>query len=224
MMTNFVVCAHPDDEVLGMGGTIARLAAAGQNVHVAYMTDGVSGREEQRAADETRAQRRAAAEQAGQRLGIISQWFGDYPDNQISDAYLLTMIKTIERLIEQCRPDTIYTHYVGDLNLDHRTVAAAVLTAARPLPGCPVRRIYSFEVPSSTEWNFEAPVFAPNVFRNIEETIEVKLVACDCYKQEMRAFPHPRSTEVIRALAMWRGAQSGHRLAEAFRLVRSVEE
>jgi len=136
----------------------------------------------------------------------------------------LDVIKVVEELIERCRPGAIYTHHGGDLNVDHQVVSRAVLTATRPVEGYPVRELYMFEIASSTEWAFQqlSPVFKPNVFVNVEETLSLKLEGMRQYESEIRKFPHPRSGEALTAIAQRWGSLVGCRAAEAFEAVRLI--
>jgi N-acetylglucosamine malate deacetylase 1 len=223
-MTVLVVAAHPDDEALGCGGTIRRLTDAGQTVHLLFVCDGVGSRAGGHAREEL-AQRQAAAREAAAILGTTEPRFLAFPDNSLDSVPLLDVVKAIESVVAELKPEALYTHHAGDLNIDHALVARAVLTACRPLPGVTVRQIYSFEVPSSTEWNAPAPhkAFAASRFVNIAATLEAKLKACDAYHAEMRPFPHPRSREAITALAQVRGAAAGLAAAEAFMVLRQIE-
>ena len=146
----------------------------------------------------------------------------DLPDNRFDTVPLLDVVKIVEELIEHLQPQIIYTRHSGDLNVDHMIVHRAVLTATRPVAGCPVKEIYTFEVPSSTEWAFGQfqPAFRPNVFVDISATLEAKVQAMALYESEAQSFPHPRSPEALRAIARRWG--SAVEAAEAFELVREV--
>lgn len=217
-----VVVAHPDDEVLGAGGTLARLAADGREVHIVFLADGVGARGSDKAAAERRV---GAARLAASRLGAQEPQFLGFPDNRLDQPDLLDITQAIERVIAAIGPVTIYTHHAGDLNIDHVICHRAVLTACRPLPGFKVRRIYAMEVPSSTEWASPAPnnAFVPTRFVDISAVQEIKRRALEAYSEEMRPFPHPRSFEAIDVLAKWRGATAGLAAAEAFMILREVE-
>ncbi len=225
-MKVLVVAAHPDDEVLGCGATAARLAEEGQDVHFAILGEGITSRHGQGSdADENQmASLHQHAHAAAEKVGAKSLELYNLPDNRLDTVPLLEVVKIVEDLIERLRPEIIYTHHAGDLNVDHGVVHRAVLTATRPVTGQTVREIYAFEVPSSTEWAFQQlqPSFRPNVFVDVARTLELKIAAMECYKSEARKFPHPRSPEALRALAVRWGSVVGCAAAEAFELVRSI--
>jgi LmbE family N-acetylglucosaminyl deacetylase len=222
-----VVAAHADDEVLGCGGVIARMAAEGRAVHVLHMADGESSR----AADaretfvpDRLAARKAAAEKACRILGCVSVEALGLPDNRLDRLDLLDVVKHIEAVVLHYQPSTVLTHHAGDVNIDHRVVHDAVISACRPQPGHPVNELLVFEVPSSTEWRppGSAAPFTPNWFVDISATLETKLEALQAYAEELRPFPHPRSLRAVEALARWRGATAGMDAAEAFVLARKL--
>lgn len=221
-MTVLVVVAHPDDEVLGAGGTIARHAGEGESVHVVMVADGETSRPGH--GDDARQKRGAASAAAAKVLGTRPPILFGLPDQRLDTIPLLDITQRIEAVIEQVKPVTIYTHHPHDLNLDHCIVCRAVMTACRPVPGHPVRAIYAFETPSSTEW--AAPVaatsFQPRYFVDISDTLAKKQSALSCYEAEMHPFPHPRSGDAIEALAKWRGASCGVKVAEAFDVLRNI--
>ena len=188
-MKVLVVAAHPDDEVLGCGGTVERLKREGNNVQ----------------------------------HFILGGGRGDPLDNQFDKRPLLFWVKVVEHEIIRVKPDIIFTHYEKDLNIDHRITYQAVITAARPQPDCCVKEIYSFEIPSSTEWSFPTS-FSPDVFYAIEQNdiTHKQAIMCDTYKEEMRDSPHPRSEQGIYILARYRGMQVGCDYAEAFKTVRVI--
>jgi LmbE family N-acetylglucosaminyl deacetylase len=139
---------------------------------------------------------------------------------------LLDVAKVVEQAVRRIRPQIIYTHHEGDLNVDHGVTARAVLTACRPLAASPVEAIYGFEILSSTEWAGPAAAhaFLPAHFVNIEREFRTKIKALAAYRREMRDFPHPRSAQAVEALAVWRGAQAGVKKAEAFSVVRTIRK
>ncbi|HEY0235656.1 MAG TPA: PIG-L family deacetylase [Afipia sp.] len=167
--------------------------------------------------------RQLAACKAASLLGASEPAFHLLPDNRLDTVAVLEVAKIVEGELARFRPDIIYTHHIGDLNVDHRAVAEAVAVAARPQAAVKVRAIYGFEVLSSTEWAFTDPVpFRPRRFVDITRQIERKCQAMACYDFESRAFPHPRSPEAIRALATTRGAVAGFYAAEAFSIYREI--
>jgi LmbE family N-acetylglucosaminyl deacetylase len=221
-----VVAAHPDDEILGCGGTMTRLAREGHEVRIAILAEGMSSRYAHREdADQQQLQHlHARAQQAADKVGAKELVLCKLPDNRLDTVPLLDVVKTVEDLVARFRPEIIYTHHPGDLNVDHGVVHRAVLTATRPMTGQCVRDIYAFEVPSSTEWAFQRlePSFRPNVFVDIADSLETKIAALSCYDTETRKFPHPRSPEALRAIATRWGSVVGLQAAEAFELIRSV--
>lgn len=223
-MSILVVASHPDDEALGCGGAMRRHADSGDEVGVLFLCDGVSARApEQRS--RAAAARREAACIAAEILGASEPRFLDFPDNRLDTVPLLDVVQAIETILAEVRPTVVYTHHSGDLNIDHRRTARAVMTACRPQGELMVRSIYGFEVPSSTEW---APpraeeAFLPQHFVDIAGRLEAKLAALAAYGDEMRPFPHPRSGQAVTALAKWRGASAGLEAAEAFIVLRQIK-
>ena len=221
-----MVAAHPDDEILGCGATAARLVQEGCEVYFAILGEGITSRHADRGgADATLLSLlHEHARAAGRKIGVKDVLLHKFPDNRLDTIPLLDVIKIVEDLVEKLKPEIVYTHHGGDLNIDHGVIHRAVLTATRPVEGQPVREIYAFEVPSSTEWAFQRleGAFRPNVFVDVAGTIEVKIAAMACYETEVRPFPHPRSPEALRAIATRWGSVAGCRSAEAFELVRSV--
>lgn len=220
-----ILAAHPDDEVLGCGGTIAKLADEGAIVHVAFLADGVFSRVGEQTVQQLElSSRRAAAHKACEILGVKSVSFGDFPDNRMDTIPLLDITQAVEALIAKHQPEMIFTHHAGDVNIDHRRLHEAVVTACRPQHNHPVKTLLCFEVPSSTEWQLpgSAPAFTPNWFVDISATLARKLAALAAYAEELRAWPHPRSLQGIEHLAHWRGATVGVDAAEAFILGRQL--
>ncbi len=221
-----VIAAHPDDEVLGCGATAARLVAEGHEVHFAILGEGITARCRQRGDTDTPqlSALHQQAQAAAAKVGVKNVILHKLPDNRLDTLPLLEVVKIIEELVDRLKPEVIYTHHGGDLNIDHAVIHRAVLTATRPLAGQMVREIYAFEVPSSTEWAFQRlePAFRPNVFVDVTRTLEAKIAAMECYESERRKFPHPRSPEALRAIAVRWGSVAGCGAAEAFELVRSV--
>lgn len=221
-----IVAAHPDDEVLGVGGTAAKLARGRNEVYALILGEGITSRFNDRdSADVSSLRRlRKAARDAAKIIGYKKVIFEKFPDNRFDSVDLLEIIKLVEAHIKRIRPGIVYTHHRGDLNIDHELTFRAVNTACRPAGDYDVKELYSFETNSSTEWNFGQPeVFRPNVFINVESTMEKKLKALSCYEGELRKFPHPRSLEAIKLNSQRWGSVCGVNHAEAFELVRKVD-
>jgi LmbE family N-acetylglucosaminyl deacetylase len=218
--TILVVAAHPDDEVLGCGGTIARHTAYGDKVHVIFMTNGVSSRN---VSNKEIKDRQIAAQNAADILGILSIEYFEFPDNKMDSIPLLDIVQSIEDVIKKLQPEIIYTHHIGDLNIDHQITHKAVITACRPTPETVTQEIYTFEVMSSTDWSPSAiDLFHPNYYIEIGNYENVKLAALNAYNVELRKTPHSRSLNHIKALAVYRGNSIGVGVAEAFMVVRKL--
>jgi LmbE family N-acetylglucosaminyl deacetylase len=218
-----VVAAHPDDEALGCGGTIAKHVANGDHVHVVFMADGVGSRGGEIA--EAMQERVVAMNTAAKILGTSSTTCLGFPDNRMDSMALIDIVQPLETVIERLNPEIIYTHHCGDLNVDHRLTHQSVMTACRPLPGSSVREILAFEVLSSTEWQSPSVMpFVPNVAVDISHHLHTKLAAVDAYALEMREAPHSRSVKNVEALALYRGHSAGVKASEAMILVRSLRK
>ena len=222
-----IVAAHPDDEVLGCGGTISRLANEGKEVYIAILGEGMTSRYKQR--EQVDVQRVDAlhsdAHKVARFLGAKEAFLFNLPDNQFDTVPMLEVVKIIEGLLVQLKPTLAFTQHGGDLNIDHVVTYRATLTATRPMVNQSVKKVYAYEVASSTEWAFAkfSPTFVPNTFFDIGETLENKVAAMQMYESEKRIFPHPRSPEALRAIAQRWGSVVGVRAAEAFELVRGIE-
>jgi LmbE family N-acetylglucosaminyl deacetylase len=218
-----VIVAHPDDEILAFGGVMARHAAHGDAVHILIMATGLAARSaagelEPESLDMLRADARAAAKI----VGAQSVTFDKFPDNRMDTVALLDVVKCAEEFLRRTNATTVYTHHVGDMNIDHTTIGRAVLTACRPLPGARVRRIYSGEILSSSEYALAQDRFVPTTYVDIDEYLDRKCAALECYRSEIHPAPHPRSVEAIRAQAALRGSECGMGAAEALRLLREI--
>lgn len=218
-----VIAAHPDDELLGVGGTIRRLVDEGKEAHAVILAEGITSRSKKRdEADRNELlELRKDAKKASEIVGYSSIDFCGFPDNRMDEVDLLDVIKVVSKYVELYKPDTIFTHHHGDLNIDHRITCEAVLTACRPVGDYCVKRIYAFETPSSTEWNYMyTEPFSPNVYFEVTNTFNAKVEGMACYRSERTDYPHPRSADALRSLGMVRGTNSGFRMAEAFILLR----
>lgn len=217
-----VVAAHTDDEALGCAGAIMKHISSGDMVHLLFMTNGVGAREESEVEIN---KRRLASEQAAQLMGVSSVTNLNFPDNRLDTVPLLDVVKEIERKLDQCKPELVYTHYEYDLNVDHQITYNATMTACRPYPNQPVREIYSFEVLSSSDWSARGHgMFCPNIYTDISNFIDKKIKVLECYNAEMRLPPHSRSIDNMTNLAKFRGNSIGLQYAEAFCLIRGIKD
>ncbi len=225
-MNVLVIAAHPDDEVLGCGGAISRFAAEGVAVSILILANGLTSRsnfDPERDAGQLTVHHERAR-RAGALLGAKDVNLAGFPDQKMDTIPLLTITQRIEQEIARVGPEVVFTHHGGDLNMDHVITFRATLTATRPLAGSPVKRVYAYEVGSSTEWSFQQfePRFQPQVFFDIAAHLETKIAAMAIYESEVRPFPHPRSPGAIRAQAQRWGSTTGTLAAEAFHCVRDI--
>jgi LmbE family N-acetylglucosaminyl deacetylase len=220
------VVAHPDDEVLGVGGALAR-ESRNRDVHVCILSDGVIARYEERTqeAEKEIEERRQRARNACSILGCESVTFYDYPDQQFDTVPLLELVQAIEDEIDQHEPSTIYTHHYGDLNLDHELTCRAVQTATRPLKDTNIERVLAFETLSATEWAVPSSsnAFQPSVFIDINDYLGKKLEALEAYESELATPPHPRTVDTVRRNAHVWGDKAGMTAAEPFELLRELQ-
>jgi LmbE family N-acetylglucosaminyl deacetylase len=217
-----VIAAHPDDEALGCAGVIAKHIAYGDKVNVIFMTNGVGSRNTTSVDDIQ--DRQVAFQQAADILGVLSTYNFNFPDNQMDSVLLLDIVRAIEGVIKEFNPEIIYTHHIGDLNIDHQITHKAVMTACRPQPGFCVKEIYAFEVLSSTEWQTPGYLpFLPNVYIDISGQIEIKRMVLETYSDEIRQPPHSRSIDNLIRLNSLRGSSIGVDYAEAFMLLRKIQ-
>jgi LmbE family N-acetylglucosaminyl deacetylase len=221
-----VVAAHPDDEVLGCGATLARASEAGVKIFVKFLGEGVSARFHAHEFSSTKflqqsEARKNSAIKALKYLDISDYEFGERLCGQFDTYPLLSIVKDIEKTIREFNPDVLMTHSESEVNIDHRITYKSVEVATRPTSDYVPRQILSFEIPCSGNWNFGYP-FNPNVYFDAKVFWERKLQAWSYYADEARPFPFPRSNEGLIALAQFRGMQAGLELAEAFRLQRLV--
>ena len=216
-----VFAAHPDDEVLGMGGTLAVHAGRGDEVRVVVVTDGSSMQYPGDA--ELRARKEEEAVRAAGELGVADYVHLDLPDMRLDTLPHVEVNRVVAEHVGDLGPEIVYTAH-PDVNLDHRALFDSVAVATRPIPGQIVRRVLTYAPTSSTEWT-PAPLnwFVPNWFVDVSATLERKVAAFAHYETERREYPHPRSERAIRAAASFYGASCGCEYAEPFVLVRSLE-
>ena len=212
-----VVAAHPDDEVLGCGATIARHCNDGDKVQVVFLANGFDSRKDGFSRD-------AAANEASALLGCEAPIFLNFPDNQLDSVTLLHIVKELEEIIRKFLPSIIYTHHYGDLNIDHQVTHRAVMTACRPQPNFSVKQILTFETASATHWQSVSmgATFSPNLFVDVSGFIDKKMDVLRCYDSEMRDYPHARSFEALKSLSSFRGSFVGLEEAEAFCVERLI--
>lgn len=215
-----VIAPHPDDEVLGCGGAIARHADRGDDVHVLVVTRG----DPQLYPQDDEAAIRREIDAAHGVLGVATTTQLDFPAPRLDTIPGYQLADAIAAILRRLQPQTVYLPHAGDIHLDHQRVFQAALVAARPINRCSVRQLLCYETLSETEWSPPRgdQVFIPNVFVDIAPFLERKLKAMACYEAELQAFPHPRSLQALTALAELRGATVGLTAAEAFALVRQV--
>ncbi len=217
-----VIAAHPDDEILGCGATLYRHVTEGDQVRIVIMGEGLTSRGDSKPEEHNLL--RMASLSASLTIGVTDVHIEGLPDNLIDSIPRLKVIKIIERHIENFRPNILYTHHVGDVNVDHQILHHSVVTAARSLPNQTVELLLFFETPSSTEWQVRGSgsPFEPQWFVDVSGQFDRKLKALMAYESELRDWPHPRSIAGVEALATWRGSQVGVHRAEAFMLGRHI--
>jgi len=220
-----IVAAHPDDEVLGCGGTMARLAREGNDVYTLILGEGATSRDEKRYLVKRESEieeLRKQAENANKILEVKKVYTFSFPDNRFDTIALIDIVKTLEKVKSKVQPEVVFTHHYGDLNIDHQITFKAVMTAFRPMKDESVKEIYSFEIPSSTEWNEASSktYFMPDYFVNINKSLEIKINALKEYETELRDFPHPRSLKAVELNAKHWGVKVGLEAAEAFKTIR----
>ena len=222
-----VVAAHPDDELLGLGATMHKLIKEqGVTAHVVILGEGITSRSDTRDTEKWKQvleEHHANMNAAGRHIGYVSIHSYNFSDNRFDTHALLDIVKVVEKEKEEFKPDIIFTHNAGDLNVDHRYTFQAVMTATRPMADEEVMTVISFETNSATEWQYSnhPEIFRPNLFVEVsEEDVKAKIDALGEYKFEIRDYPHPRSAKALRVLAEYRGYMSGCQMAEAFEVVR----
>ena len=219
-----IVVAHRDDEILGCGGTIAKLIEDKYKVYAISMTNGVSSRA--RSSKKEIKQRYKNSLKASKVIGFnwLNKISGDFPDNAMDSEPLLNIVKVIEKAKKITNPEIVITHYPEDLNIDHQIVSSATLTAFRPKTNQTCKKIISFEVPSSTDFAiYKKNFFKPNYFVDIQKFWSKKKLGLDAYKDEMLKYPNSRSVKGLKNLAHYRGNQVGLNMAEAFQILRIIK-
>jgi len=220
--SNLIIAPHPDDEVLGCGGTIRKHSEMGEEMYVLIVTRG----KKEMYSEDLILNVRNEAKNAHRILGVTETRFFDFPAPDLDMVSLAEISVAISEVIREYKIETIYLPHYGDIHHDHRVVFQAGLVAARPVNGIPVKRIFCYETLSETEW--AAPLsdmaFIPTKFVNITSVFAFKLEAMRCFKSQIRDFPNPRSLKAIEALANLRGSTVGFNYAEAFMTIRTIED
>lgn len=215
-----IIAAHPDDEVLGVGGTIAKYSMNGAEVKLLIVTDGSTSqyRNDPHLAQILEEKRQETAA-AAKTLGICDVLYGGLPDMRLDVTEHVLVNQVIERVIYDFQPNIVFTQFYGDVNMDHQCVNRSTLVACRPVEGQCVKELYSYFVPSSSDWNVPsgAVAFLPNTFVDIDgKCAEKKYAAMACYATELRNYPHPRSIEALRVMDQANGVHVGVKAAECF--------
>ena len=225
-MSVLVVAAHPDDEVLGCGGTIARHVQDGERVTIAILGEGVTSRNPtaHKANTQSLSDLRGAAREASDLMGVTDLRLLDFPDNRFDTVDLLELVATVEAIIADVKPNIVYCQHGGDLNIDHQLTFRAVLTATRPQPELQVNSLYTWSTRSATEWAFSSifPIFIPRLFVDISNTLQDKLRALSVYENELRPWPHSRSLQAVEAACRSNGAKVGVEAAEVCDVIRVI--
>lgn len=221
-----VIAAHPDDEILGCGATMAMHSSRGDEVNTLLFSRGILSRNNSKNIKKKLLSLKNAAIKANKIVGSKKIVLEDFPDNEFDSLPIINFAKIIERELKLLNPDIIYTHHNSDLNIDHDIINRATMIACRPIPESKINMILTFEVNSSTEWSNKNSNgnFNPNYFVKIDyKNFIKKTKALICYKDEMRKWPHPRSIKGLKVLAERRGSIAGLELAEAFSVFRIIK-
>lgn len=224
-----VVVAHPDDELLGLGATMHKLINENNcQIRAIILGEGITSRSDKRNIEEWSKElkiHRQNIEEARKTIGYESVGVYDFPDNRFDTVPLLDIIKVVEKEKEEFKPEIIFTHHGGDVNIDHQRTFEAVITATRPMEDEIVKLVITFETPSGTEWipSSSPRQFIPNLYIEIDEiNLKAKINGMESYEFEKRLYPHPRSPEALKLLAQQRGVIVGKKYAEAFTIIRSI--
>ena len=226
-----VIAAHPDDEILGCGGVMARHVENGDLVCVLIVCEGITSRKEKKLTECDKKEMEKlyiSSRKAQKAIGYNKLEILHLPDNRLDSMNMLDVVKEIEKRVTENCIEIVYTHNGTDVNIDHQIIYEATITACRPLPESRIKKIICYEVASSSEWRppngGNKEQFTPNMYVDIERYWDKKFQALKCYSSEMRAWPHPRSLKGVKIMAENRGIQVGKKKAEAFSIVREVDE
>jgi LmbE family N-acetylglucosaminyl deacetylase len=224
-----IVVAHPDDELLGLGGTLNKLISEySVETHLIILGEGITSRSDSRDVNLWKTEleiHHTNIKKAQTEIGYHTLSLYDFPDNRFDSVDLLDLVKVIEKEKKQFNPSVIFTHHGGDLNIDHQKTFEAVMTSCRPMESEVVKTIITFETPSGTEWraSTDPKHFLPNLYFQISnKNLEAKIKGMESYEFESRSYPHPRSPEALKIYAQKNGINVGVPLAEAFCLIRQI--
>ena len=221
-----VVAAHPDDDVLGCGGTIAKAISLKSKIKILFLGEGVSarfgiGNENRKKSFDARKKRNIECKNSLKILGVNDYIFEERFCTQFDTYPLLNIVKSIENQISIFKPNLVFTHNPSEVNIDHRITHSAVEVATRPKKNSFIKGVYSFEIVCSGNWKFNKN-FSPTTYVDISKFMKRKLKSWEQYKNETKNFPFPRSREGLKVLAKYRGMQSYLKYAEAFKLEREL--
>ena len=219
--TILIIVAHPDDEILGCGGTISKLIKEGYTAYTLILGEGKTSRDIKNHKID-RITFNKEIQKANYTIGVKKVFIENFPDNRFDSVDLLDIIKVITKVKNKINPDIIFTHYEKDLNIDHQITYKAVITATRPMKNESAKEIYSFEILSSTEWNYPLS-FSADTFFDISKTLKIKQKAMKKYKSELCEYPHPRSLKGIKLNALYHGMRVGKKYIEAFKSIRVIK-
>ncbi len=219
-----IIAAHPDDEILGCGGTIDKFSRAGHKIYTLILGAGLDSRNIKKKNESNKKNLYSQCIKANKYLGVKDVFFENLKDNSFDSYNLLKIIKIIELYVKRIKPFIVITHSKNDLNVDHRITFESTLTACRPMKGTHTKKLLCFEVASSTEWSFGKIVdnFKPNYFIDIQKNIKNKIKSLKFYKGELRKYPHPRSLKNVENISMIRGSSVGLKNAEAFECIYDI--
>ncbi len=218
-----IIAAHPDDEVLGCGGTILLAKSLGAHISLVCLGEGVSSRYNNKLNQNLKAHKIRTKEFLNciEILGVDYYKLEERLCNQFDTIPLLTIVQSLEKIISQIKPNIIFTHNPFEVNVDHIITYRAVEVATRPTKNKSIDKVFSFEIPCSGNWTFNKG-FVPNTYVDIYKFWSKKIKAWQCYKNETKPYPFPRSDKAIKSIAEYRGIQAGLKLAEAFKLERHI--
>ena len=224
-----IIAAHPDDDILGCGGMSSKYKSVDIDIRVIFIVEGTSCRFNESdlnsaIVQEEIYQRNSYGIKALNYLGVNNYKFYNLPCGRLDTVPIININKIMENEIREFKPTIIFTHSENDTNNDHRIIFRSTLMATRPVLTNKIRQLISFEILSSSEWNFGSEFFKPNFFIELsEQNVQDKINALNFYESETKPYPFPRSTEGIKINCQYRGMQIGVKYAEAYKLLRSLE-